>query len=190
MFSLVAEDLLQATAEACGWESRRFWRGSRARMNGLVFRHPSSDATPRHPRRSRNARARYGAVIPPRVTARKDFEIGRANGIPVYCPVDPAGRFYEAEVPGAEGSLPDELIGKTVWEGNPIVIELLKGVGSSAMRKLDHSYPHAGAATIPRFFGRPSSGSSEWIAMTFANGAGCDQDVKWTPSWAKSACRT
>ena len=37
----------------------------------------------------------------------------------------PAGRFYHAE--GAAGRLPEELIGKTVWEANPIVIEILHG---------------------------------------------------------------
>ena len=54
--------------------------------------------------------------------------IGAENGLPVYCPVDGAGRFFHAE--GAPGQLPEELIGKTVWEGNPIVIDILRSAGA------------------------------------------------------------
>ena len=53
------------------------------------------------------------------------WAIGRQYNIETYCPVDAAGRFYHAS--GASGTLPEELIGKTVWEANPVVIEILVG---------------------------------------------------------------
>ena len=58
----------------------------------------------------------------------EDYAIGQKYGIATYCPVDAAGRFFRAE--GAPGYLPDALIGKTVWEGNPIVLELLQETGA------------------------------------------------------------
>ncbi len=72
-------------------------------------------------------------------------------GLEVYCPVDAAGRFYRAE--GAAGRLPDELIGKTVWEANPIVVEILKAHGALlGLEKMGHSYPHCWRCHNPMIF--------------------------------------
>ncbi len=62
-----------------------------------------------------------GAVHTAPGHGQEDFEVGAKYGLPVYCPVDPAGKFFHAE--GAAGRLPEEIIGKTVWKANPIVSE-------------------------------------------------------------------
>ena len=61
----------------------------------------------------------------------------------------PAGRFFHAE--GAPGRLPDELIGKTVWEANPIVIEILKIGGRAAG-------PREARALLPALLALPQPG--------------------------------
>ena len=65
-----------------------------------------------------------GAVHTAPGHGQEDYVIGRQYGIETYCPVDAAGRFFHAS--GAPGRLPEAIIGKTVWEANPIVIEILQ----------------------------------------------------------------
>ena len=109
------------------------------RLNHTVFRHPfierdSLGILGDHVTLEQGT----GAVHTAPGHGQEDYVISQANGIPTYCPVDAAGRFYQAE--GAAGTLPEELIGKTVWEGNAIVMEILQQVGAlAASRKIDHS---------------------------------------------------
>ena len=92
-----------------------------------------------------------GAVHTAPGHGQEDYVVGRQYGIETYCPVDAAGRFFHAD--GAAGRLPEELIGKTVWEANPIVIEILKSAGALlAMEKLEHSYPHCWRCHHPTIF--------------------------------------
>ena len=184
---IVAKDLLAATAEACGWESPQVlaeFPGDR--MNGTVFAHPFLD------RKSLGILGDHvtleqgtGAVHTAPGHGQEDFEISRANGIPVYCPVDAAGRFYRAE--GADGRLPDELIGKTVWEANPIVLEILKQAGAlAASRKIEHSYPHCWRCHNPTIF----RATEQWFIGMDRNdlrrrALDAIKTVHWTPSWGE-----
>ena len=184
---IVAKGLLEATAQACGWESLQIlatFPGER--MNGTVFEHPFLD------RRSFGILGDHvtleqgtGAVHTAPGHGQEDFEVGRANGIAVYCPVDAAGRFYRAE--GAEGYLPDELIGKTVWEANPLVIEILKQAGAlAASRKIEHSYPHCWRCHNPTIF----RATEQWFIGMDRNdlrqrALEAIKTVHWTPSWGE-----
>jgi isoleucyl-tRNA synthetase len=184
---IVAKDLLAATAEACGWESPQVlaeFPGDR--MNGTIFAHPFLD------RKSLGILGDHvtleqgtGAVHTAPGHGQEDFEISRANGIPVYCPVDAAGRFYRAE--GAGGRLPDELIGKTVWEANPIVLEILKQAGAlAASRKIEHSYPHCWRCHNPTIF----RATEQWFIGMDRNdlrrrALDAIKTVHWTPSWGE-----
>src|SRR5579864_4318024 len=141
---IVAKDRLEATAQACGWKD---WKHAGIPfegrvLDGAVFRHPFLE------RDSRGILADHvtleqgtGAVHTAPGHGQEDYVSGRQYGLEVYCPVDAAGRFFHAK--GAAGTLPEALIGKTVWEANPIVIELLKEAGALVgMEKVAHSYPH------------------------------------------------
>jgi isoleucyl-tRNA synthetase len=103
---------------------------------------------------------------------REDYVAAQANGIPTYCPVDAAGRFYHAE--GADS------------EGNPLVIDPLKDAGALlSHRQTDHSYPHCWRCHNPTIF----RATEQWFT-------GMDRSdlrqrtleaikkVKWTPAWA------
>ena len=113
-----------------GWESPRVlatFEGSK--LEGAVFRHPFLE------RDSLGILADHvtleqgiGAVHTAPGHGQEDYVVGTQYNINTYCPVDAAGRFFHAE--GAEGRLPDALIGKTVWEANPIVIEILEQYGA------------------------------------------------------------
>ena len=98
---------------------RPFWRDFPARnWKERVFRHPFLDRDSlgmlgdHVTLEARNRRGSHGAGPWPGRFCRRPAI--RASGLlPGGC----AGRMFRAE--GASGELPDELIGKTVWEANP-----------------------------------------------------------------------
>src|SRR5216683_1549161 len=150
---IVALDLLGATAEACGWESPSVlatFKG--ARLDGTVFRHPFLDRPSvgilgDHVTLEQGT----GAVHTAPGHGQEDYVSGQQYGLPVYCPVDASGRFFQAE--GASGEVPATLLGKTVWEGNPLVVELLREHGALlALENIDHSYPHCWRCHNPTIF--------------------------------------
>jgi isoleucyl-tRNA synthetase len=140
---IVAAELLAVTAEKCGWtEYKTIATFPGECLEHAIFRHPFLE------RDSLGILAGHvtleqgtGAVHTAPGHGQEDYAVARQYGIETYCPVDAAGRFYHAE--GAAGRLPDILIGKTVWEANPIVTEILKSSGALlGLEKLQHSYPH------------------------------------------------
>jgi isoleucyl-tRNA synthetase len=181
---IVAKDLLAATAEACGWQEPHVlatFEGER--MDGAVFRHPflerdSLGILGGHVTLEQGT----GAVHTAPGHGEEDYMIGRERGLAVYCPVDGAGRFYQAE--GVEGPLPDALLGKTVWDANPVVIDLLKQAGALlAERKIDHSYPHCWRCHHPTIF----RATEQWfIGMDRHDlrrkALDAIKTVKWTPA--------
>jgi isoleucyl-tRNA synthetase len=184
---IVAEDLLGATAAECKWESPRILASFEGKkLDGTIFKHPflerpSLGLLGEHVTLEQGT----GAVHTAPGHGQEDFDIGRANGIETYCPVDPAGRFFHAE--GAAGRLPEEIIGKTVWEANPIIIELLDRVGAlPATRKIEHSYPHCWRCHNPTIF----RATEQWFIGMDRNhlrkrALEAIQRVKWTPAWGE-----
>ena len=184
---IVAPELLEATAQACGWTSYNnlgSFEGSR--LAGTVFRHPflerdSLGILGDHVTLEQGT----GAVHTAPGHGQEDYVVSQAHGIATYCPVDGAGRFFQAE--GAEGKLPDVLLGKTVWEGNAIVIDLLKQRGALlAERKIDHSYPHCWRCHKPTIF----RATEQWFIGMDRNNLRARaleaiKRVKWTPSWGE-----
>jgi isoleucyl-tRNA synthetase len=115
----------------------------------------------------------------------EDFVLGQRYGLPVYCPVDSAGRIFYAD--GAAGTLPEELIGKTVWEINPIVVKLLEEHGALAGHaRLEHSYPHCWRCHNPVIF----RATEQWfIGMDLndlrARALEAIRTVSWHPAWGE-----
>ena len=184
---IVAAELLKVTAEKCGWSDyRTLATFPGAAIEHAVFRHPFLE------RDSLGILADHvtleqgtGAVHTAPGHGQEDYVIGRQYGIEIYCPVDAGGRFFHAE--GAAGRLPEELIGKTVWEANPVVIELLKSAGALlGLEKLVHSYPHCWRCHHPVIF----RATEQWfIGMDRNNFRQRALDVvhqtRWMPTWGE-----
>jgi len=188
---IVAADLLRATAEKCGWGAhgavRILARFPGERLEHSVFRHPFLD------RDSLGILGDHvtleqgtGAVHTAPGHGNEDYIVGRKYGIPTYCPVDAAGRYFHAE--GASGTLPEELIGKTIWEGNTLVPGLLSKAGAlAATETLDHSYPHCWRCHRPTIF----RATEQWFIGMEQNdlrgrALAAIQDVSWMPEWGES----
>jgi isoleucyl-tRNA synthetase len=178
---LLAKERLAAIADELKLEmgsAYGSWKGSE--LEGLEFRHPFLDM-------------RVPAVLADYVTldqgsgivhtapghGAEDFRTGQKYGLETYAPQDDEGRFVEG--------LP-EYKGKTVFEANPIVTDILrKGGMLVGERKLMHSYPHCWRCHTPVIF----RATEQWFI-------GLDHDalrqkalaeiakVKWTPQWGEA----
>ncbi|MBI5283251.1 MAG: isoleucine--tRNA ligase [Candidatus Solibacter usitatus] len=182
---IVATGLLQATAENCRWSSpREIARFEGAKLEGAVFRHPFLE------RDSIGVIADYvtleqgtGAVHTAPGHGAEDYITGQKYGLPTYCPVDAHGRFYHAE--GAAGRLPEQIIGKTIWEANPIVSAILRDAGALLGEKnLDHSYPHCWRCHKATIF----RATEQWFIGMDQNDLRAKaleaiKQVKWRPEW-------
>ena len=118
----------------------------------------------------------------------EDFAVGQEYGLQTYAPLDDEGRFTEA--------LP-EYKGKTVFEANPAIIELLKSRGALiAESKLRHSYPHCWRCHNPVIF----RATEQWFIQLDSGSASVPAPkakalrplaleeipkVKWTPEWGR-----
>src|SRR6185312_16916784 len=89
----------------------------------------------------------------------EDYQLGLANGLPIYSPVDDDGRFaYSNELP-LEQQMPKELIGKAILEkhgkseANEAVLQLLRDRNMLVHREdYTHSYPHCWRSKTPIIF--------------------------------------
>ena len=184
---IVALELLKVTSEKLGWDRPKTIAAfPGAKLEGAIFRHPFLD------RDSLGILADHvtleqgtGAVHTAPGHGQEDFEVGMKYGLPIYCPVDPAGKFYHAE--GAAGRLPEEIIGKTVWQANPIVSEILKSHGALlGEEKIKHSYPHCWRCHNSTIF----RATEQWFVGMERNDLRARtlkaiKDVKWMPAWGQ-----
>lgn len=113
-----------------------------------------------------------------------DYLIGLRYGLPVYSPVDEAGR-YTSEVPEYQGT--------KIWDANPLVVERLREGGRLLSHKvLEHQYPHNWRSKTPLIF----RATPQWfLAMddeTFNVRKAALQaidEVKFVPGWGESRLR-
>ncbi|MBM3774960.1 MAG: isoleucine--tRNA ligase, partial [Acidobacteria bacterium] len=184
---IIASDLVDSTARACGWKSYKISdRFPGSRMEGALFRHPFIDRdVPAILADHVTLEQGTGAVHTAPGHGQEDYAVGQRYGLATYSPVDAAGRFFPAE--GAAGRLPEELIGKTVWEANPIVIEMLRSRGMLvASGTVEHSYPHCWRCHNPTIF----RATEQWFIGMESNGLRqraleAIRQVRWLPAWGQ-----
>ncbi len=82
---------------------------------------------------------------------------------------------------------PETIIGKTVWQANPIVIEILKSHGALlGEEKIKHSYPHCWRCHNSTIF----RATEQWFVGMERNDLRARtlkaiKDVKWMPAWGE-----
>jgi isoleucyl-tRNA synthetase len=187
---IVAEALAQAVREACNLNGLTpIARFKGAVLERVTFQHPFLD------RSILGVLADYvtaeqgtGAVHTAPAHGADDFYTGQRYGLDQTCRVDNAGRIREG--------LP-EYDGKTVFEANPPIIDLLAARGALLGRAdIYHSYPHCWRCHHPVIF----RATEQWFvnidtpmqnpdgtATTFRQRA-LDEirnSVKWDPAWGE-----
>ena len=184
---VVAADLLEATAAKCNWSGGRVlaqFHGNK--LEGTTFQHPFMARTSvgilgDHVTLEQGT----GAVHTAPGHGQEDYVVGMQYGLEVYCPVDGAGRMFD---PGTNAAVPAELIGKSVWEANPLVIGILEEHGALMAREdIAHSYPHCWRCHNATIF----RATDQWfIGMDNnelrAKALDAIRGVKWQPEWGET----
>jgi isoleucyl-tRNA synthetase len=184
--AIIAEGLLDSVAEALGWDKTILSRFPGTKLERALFRHPFLDRDSLGILGDHvTLDAGTGAVHTAPGHGQDDFVVGQRYGLTVYCPVDASGRIYQAE--GAVGTLPEELIGKKVWDANPIVVRLLwEHHALAGEAKLEHSYPHCWRCHQPVIF----RATDQWFIGMDRNhlrtrALDAIKKVKWHPAWGE-----
>ncbi len=75
----------------------------------------------------------------------EDYGTGLKYGLEIYCPVREDGTF--------DDTVPDWLVGKSVWQANPQIVAYLRQLGTLvAEQTATHSYPHDWRSKTPTIF--------------------------------------
>ncbi len=178
---LLAKERVDASPQELGLEIRSVTGGWKGReFEGAKFRHPFLDL------RVPGVLADYvtldqgsGIVHTAPGHGAEDFYTGQKYGLETYAPHDDDGRFIEG--------LP-EYKGKTVFEANPIIVELLKQRGMLVgERKLTHSYPHCWRCHNPVIFRATEQWFIELDHDDLRKKALAEiAKVKWKPEWGEA----
>lgn len=189
---LVAKDLVANVSAAIGWnETRELAVFKGAKLEHAVFRHPfierdSLGLLGDHV----TLEAGTGAVHTAPGHGMEDYVVSKRYGIEPYNPVDPAGRMFQAT--GADGVLPEDLLGKSVWDANPRVVEILEKAGALLKHApYEHSYPHCWRCHKPTIF----RATEQWFISMEREGRfsgtlrtralDAIHKVKWKPEWGE-----
>src|SRR5699024_7550254 len=177
-YLVLAEALVESLMQRCkadSWEIRARFPGTQ--LKGLQARHPFYDRdVPLLPGSHVTLDAGTGLVHTAPAHGQEDFQLGKANSLPVDSPVGPNGCF-----------LPDTplLGGLHVFKANPRVIELLQDSGTLLHHeKIRHSYPHCWRHKKPLIF----RATRQWFVSMDGQGlrdSACQDipGVEFTPDW-------
>ncbi|HEX6905683.1 MAG TPA: isoleucine--tRNA ligase [Terriglobales bacterium] len=184
---IVADRLAQVTADKCGfkdWKIVAKFPGGK--LEHLYFYHPF---LPWEQRKILGVLADYvtmdqgtGVVHTAPSHGAEDFYTGQKYKLDQTCNVDGEGRL--------QNGLP-EYNGKTVFEANQPIIELLKSRGALLhTEKLEHSYPHCWRCHNPVIF----RATEQWFISMETPMAGGTlrtraldeiKKVRWDPAWGE-----
>lgn len=110
-----------------------------------------------------------------------DYSVGLKYQLPVFSPVDAAGRYTEDFAP---------MQGESIWEANPKIVELLKSKGKLlGYKKITHSYPHNPRSKTPLIF----RATPQWFVKMDGDEKSLRQQaldavenkIKFVPEWGK-----
>jgi isoleucyl-tRNA synthetase len=208
---LVANPLLSAVAQKLNWENYQIVRTVQAEeLAQLEYEHPFCARTGKlHPAAFVTSDTGSGFVHIAPGHGMDDYQLGLKVGLPIYCPVDDAGRLALTSDLPREQQMPDSLVGLSTLEknnrsdANEGVLALLTEKQALAHReKYAHSYPHCWRSKTPIIF----RATDQWfigMARPFPKPAGAEQtslrqealrgiqdDVKWIPDWGQNRIKS
>ncbi len=111
-----------------------------------------------------------------------DYQVGLKYNLPIFSPVDEAGRFTE-EVPLWSG--------QKIWDANPLIVEKLRQNGHLlGFKEIVHSYPHNPRSKTPLIF----RSTPQWFIRMDEGGAGspslrqralhaAEKEIEFVPQW-------
>jgi len=189
---IVFRGLLPAVAEKCGWANYTEVPFPVEQLATIQYQHPFCNRTGKaFAADFVTADTGTGFVHIAPGHGLDDYNLGRAQGLPIYSPVNDDGALaYSNELP-VEQQMPAELVGKAILakagksEANEAVLALL--TQKNALLKQEnysHSYPHCWRSKTPVIF----RAMDQWFIKIdhnqFREQAVAEIDrVAWIPDW-------
>jgi len=152
--------LLPAVAEKCGWTDYTEMPCPIEELAKLEYQHPFCNRTGRaFAAEFVTSDTGTGFVHIAPGHGLDDYNLGRANGLPIYSPVDDDGKFaFTNELP-REQQMPAEFIGKSILEkhgksdaNEAVLHELRVRQALLHQENYHHSYPHCWRSKTPIIF--------------------------------------
>ncbi|HKX13087.1 MAG TPA: isoleucine--tRNA ligase [bacterium] len=179
---ILAEGLLDQVRKQLNFqEDKLIDRIPAKKLEGLVVQHPFLSRTSKVILSDHvTLDAGTGIVHIAPGHGQEDYEVGQRYGLAVLNPVDNQGKFTE------EVGVP-ELVGQSVFQANPLIIEILKE--RKALVKTEetkHSYPHCWRCKNPVIF---RSTPQYFISLSGQDLRGRALDAirrtQWIPPWGR-----
>ena len=186
---VIAAELVQGVAKVAGVEQVEELGTAKGRdLVGLEYEHPFCD------RMGRIVEADYvtledgtGLVHTAPGHGQEDFETGVREGIAAYSPVRDDGTY--------DDTVPDWLVGVSVWDANEIVIERLRASGHMLHdHRFVHSYPHDWRSKTPVIFrcteqwfvgvDRPTQRDDRSLRQLAQHAA--QEEIRFVPGWGRN----
>ena len=194
---LLESTLLPKVAETCGWENvETVGEISGTEISQLRYVHPFIDKTGPILAGDTFVENSTGSgfvhVAPGH--GLEDYGLGSQNGLPIYSPVDDAGKLAHTNDLPAEAQMPAELIGKSILEkngkseANESVLEILRRLNRLVhLEDYSHSYPHCWRSKTPVIF----RAMDQWfIKIDHENfrqqALAAIESVEWVPGWGQN----
>jgi isoleucyl-tRNA synthetase len=189
---IVFRGLLPAVAAKCGWLNYTEAPFPTEQLATIQYQHPFCNRTGKAFAAdfvTSDTGTGFVHIAPGH--GQDDYNLGRANGLPIYSPVDDDGKFaYSNELP-VEQQMPAEMVGKSILEkhgksdaNEAVLHELRVRHALLHQENYHHSYPHCWRSKTPIIF----RAMDQWFIKIdhdkFREQALAEIDrVKWIPDW-------
>jgi len=189
---ILFRDLLPKVAEKCGWSSFSQQPIATEELAAMQYQHPFCNRTGKlFPADFVTADTGTGFVHIAPGHGLDDYNLGRANGLPVYSPVNDDGALaYTNDLP-VEQQFPAEMLGKSTLakhgksDANEVVLHELR-VRHALLHQENyhHSYPHCWRSKTPIIFRAMDQWFIKIDHADFRKRAIAEiGNVSWVPDW-------
>ena len=189
---IVFRGLLPAVAEKCGWTNYSETPFPVEQLATIQYQHPFCNRTGKaFAAEFVTADTGTGFVHIAPGHGLDDYNLGRAQGLPIYSPVNDDGALAHSNELPVEQQMPAELVGKAILakagksEANEAVLALLTQKNALlSQQNYSHSYPHCWRSKTPVIF----RAMDQWFIKIdhnhFREQAVAEIDrVNWIPDW-------
>jgi isoleucyl-tRNA synthetase len=202
---IVSALLLSGIAEKCGWSGYQIVRSlDGGHLRQLEYQHPFCRRTGKFFAGDSFVENTTGTgfvhIAPGH--GLEDYQLGSAQGLPIYSPVDDDGRFTHTSDLPVEQQMPAEMLGKSILEkhgkseaNEAVLHELRLRKALVHQENYHHSYPHCWRSKTPVIFRAMDQWFIEIDHQSGASGSARTfrervleeiERVNWVPDWGKN----
>ena len=189
---IIFRGLLPAVAQKCGWAAYTETPFPTEQLATIEYQHPFCNRTGKAFAAefvTSDTGTGFVHIAPGHGT--DDYNLGRANGLPIYSPVNDDGALAHTGDLPVEQQMPAELLGKSILakhgksEANEAVLhELLVRNALLHQENYHHSYPHCWRSKTPVIFRAMDQWFIKIDHVQFREQAVAEIDrVNWIPDW-------